>query len=332
MINPIKTFTSRHATKWDKLIHASDTFHSKQLRISTENSPWGFVVTVQGSENVIDQDPTGGRLVCISFPGFYSKSGLRKFSWPGNLRWKGYRFKSHTDVLGQYMSKLPMLLRIIVTFGRALRRNDISTLMLHILFVYIGEIFAACSSFHLTKSLSWLPWKPWLMVIFFDFLHIATYGYIITLIPFWSSLILSLLWYTCYISLIISKISQLLVNHQPKLSKYLSIVGWIVKSGYILAVWFIYTITSTTGTILVVNHEQVFTSHRWSAISSRGLTCRLVELIEWKACCNWKEHMYPEVSNPGNGFLMKWFHHFGVSNPGILGWNLKFTWMYPCFF
>lgn len=97
----------------DKLIHVSyiyihkwitseDTLHLKQLRTADLHRTlphWGFMVTVQGSETVIDQDPTGGRLVRVSFLGFHSKSGGRKFSWPGNLRWKGHGFKSHTSMM-----------------------------------------------------------------------------------------------------------------------------------------------------------------------------------------------------------------------------------------
>ena len=77
----------------------------------------------------------------------------------------------------------PMLLQIIAgTFCCGFRRNYIhfnafgqfSKLMLHILFVYIGEIFASFSD----KVFIIIAMPAMIDAEFFDCLHIAMYGYI----------------------------------------------------------------------------------------------------------------------------------------------------------
>ena len=116
--------------------------------------------------------------------------------------------------------------------------------------------------------------------------------------------------YISYITVIISKISKLLVNHQPKLSRSLI---WLVElqDQYIFLQFASYQPApapleppfwwSTR------SHEQVFTSHRWSAISSRELTCRLVKLLEWYMC-------------PSKALVSQFFKYQTLTNCG-----LKFT-------
>ena len=84
--------------------------------------------------------PYGRKAGLRKFLGFHSKSGGRKFSWHGILRWKGHRFKSHTDVLGQYMLIFPMVLQIIAgTFCCGFRRNDIS--------MHLDSLASSCFTF-----------------------------------------------------------------------------------------------------------------------------------------------------------------------------------------
>lgn len=84
-------------------------------------------------------------------------------------------------------------------------------------------------------------------------------------------------------------------------------VGWIVRSGYIFAVCDISTSTAPVEPRFwwsTRTDEQVFTSHRWSAISPRGLTCLLVKLLEWYMC-------------PSKALVSQFFKYQTLTNFGV---------------
>ena len=116
------------------------TRNSRESRISTKHSTlrlYGYCARIG---NCHWPRPYGRKAGLRKFLGFHSKSGGRKFSWHGILRWKGHRFKSHTDVLGQYMLIFPMVLQIIAgTFCCGFRRNDIS--------MHLDSLASSCFTF-----------------------------------------------------------------------------------------------------------------------------------------------------------------------------------------